>query len=274
MVSRWQMRVLQDTHELIALVLGSLSLVAALTLTFLRRDTPEVVAAFADRHLDAGGLLLTLHEKPDSRWQPLLEERLTQNPPPKVDLDRPTRRLLPAVLFFGLALLFPKQTPDWEATVQNVGRSTLDRLEQRLEQFEIAELLPEEEEASLRQAILDLRKKVKKGEFGATEWEAADGMNQRLNERLQRALGAAEAGLEAARRSDNSQDAAAALTPLADALTEMDRSGLLRALPRELQNSLLKQTLDAAKGQLDLPDLSPELVDALRKQMLQALEGS
>ena len=247
--------------------------VVTVVLTYRRRDSLQAVAAFADRHVHAGGLLLTLSEKPDQRWEPLLREKMTVSSPPRMDLDRPARRLVPAAAFWGLCLLLPSQETEWNNTIQEIGRNTVDRVEQRVDKFESAQLLPEEEMNSLRHTLESLRRAVGNREFGAAEWEAADGIQQRLTQQLEQTMSAAEASVDAARSKGNSGNAASQQSALTEALTQMDRNGLLNKLPKGMQSKALQEAALAIRDNLQLPEMTAEQLAALRRQMLQALEG-
>ncbi len=270
---RWVRPEWLEFNEKLALALALATGISTVILTLRARESTAIMAAFADRHADAGGLLLTLNDHPDPRWEPLLEERMTASPPPRMDLDRPARQLLPSLAFFGLCLLFPSQQSDWSTAVQDIGRHSLDRVESRINAFEAAQILDAEELSSFRKTLESLRKSVEKREFGGAEWEAADGISKRLTDKLDRTLGAAEAGLDAARALSQSTDTSVGQETLTEAIRQMDQNGLLRGLPEEVKGRLLQEAVSALRDNIDLPELTPERVAALRQQMLRALEG-
>jgi hypothetical protein len=182
--------------------------------------TERQAAVVLDRLTKAGGLLLTLRERPDPGWEPVLQARLREARPPPLKLRRPLLSGGAAFLLAGASLLLPQRrvptTPLQQAAVNTMA--ALQHGEQLLAQEQV---VPPELKAELER----LRQQAELSRFDAADWEAADTARDALEAAAQRQADALEkAAVEAAQWRDLLEKGAAA-----DALAR-EREALEQAL--------------------------------------------
>jgi hypothetical protein len=242
-------------------------------------------AAMLDQALGAGGLLMTLAECRDARW----EERLPQAEAawregiPRVRPSRFARFLVLPLMFAVGAGFIPLRKANTEPILRNtVGRKASRDLEEMLDQLEDVAVLEEKERKQLEEEISKLTEETKKNPLTHEKWEIVDSLRERMRVRLD------SAALEAAKARDAtgllSKDLAGDGPPLSDerkielekdvieTLRKMMKNGAFKGASQNLRDELQRLTKN---GQLKLPDDSAErqkLLDELKEHLDQEWE--
>ena len=252
----------------------------------LRKPTDRDVVALLDQRLGAGGLLMTLAERPDPRWR----ERLPSAERWAAALPRlrPVRFAkvvaVPALFAAGAGFIPPREEPP-PAPQVTAGTDAAKELAETFELLDQAAALDDDAKEDLKREIDQLTDEAQERPLTHERWETVDALRERLRSGLAAtdlpvskgrsaaaALAAASAGgepLSIERAEQLSED-------LAEALETLRKNGAFdrpAGLPSDLQQ-LLKSgdwrlPTDLAEGEKTLGELS-KLLDAERKRLTEA----
>lgn len=148
-----------------------------------RRET----IAMLDQRLVAGGLLMTLAERPDEEWSEHLPKirSLWANALPRLFPKRFTSYLALPILFAVASCFVPlreaKSTP---VTPQAVAQNATQQLEELKESLDQAEILQEEEKKELEEEVSKLQEETKETPLTHENWETVDALTERLQLRV------------------------------------------------------------------------------------------
>ena len=220
--------------------LAALAFLALAAAYWVVRTRPRLLtlsqaAVLADRGAQAGGLLLTRLEVPVGAWELALNERVRRVRPPAVALRRPLSHLALALAFTVLVLLLPLPAPA-SRHVNAAAATKLAQVESLAETLAREVPLGDDVRAELERLAAELSE----GNFGAADWEAADGVEAALQKQ------AAAVAAELAR-------AAEAARALEEGLAARQGAESLRAQEEELERALmaLGSGQQAGTGQQD-----------------------
>ncbi len=238
--------------------------------------------ALLDRSLGAGGLLMTLTEAPDEDWETHLPqvERRWRESLPRIRPKRFAGSLAMPVLFTIGACFVPLREISANPVVKNTaGQQATSELENMLEALEEAEVLDEQEEQTLRDAIEKLQEETEDAPLTHEKWETVDALEQRMRMQLEEAsVGIAQAAqaaaiLAKAGDGENSELSAERLAELEEDLVEtlrkMSENGSLSAGAGSLSKSDLQRLMKS--GQLRLPE-DPEEREKLLNELSDFLQ--
>jgi hypothetical protein len=247
--------------------------------------------ALLDQRLGAGGLLMTLLERPDPRWQ----QRL---PSPEVwsavlPRIRPKRFFkavaVPALFAIGAGFIPARDVPP-PAPQITAGSTAAQELAEAFELLEKADALDDGAKESLKQELDQLAAEAEEKPLTHEKWETVDALRERLQSGLDVAELTVSRGLNAAaslaagtadgevlslERTEQLSEA------LADALNALKKNGALNAtnsgalakLPPELRDLLksdqLKLPSDSAERTLALDQLQ-KLLQSEAKRLAEA----
>jgi len=219
------------------------------------RFTRAESVALLDDSLGTGGLLMTLTEVPDAEWEarlPQLEQQWKQSMP-RFRGSRFANYVLPP-LAFALAVCFvPLKQLDAARVVENTaGQQATAQLESLLEALEETDVLEEEEQQTLEEAIAKLQEETEDSPLTHEKWETVDALEQRMRLRLD------EAAVDAATASQ----AAAILAKAAAGEGESISADRLAELESDVLETLQKM---ARSGALDGAKLSPAMQEQLQR---------
>lgn len=242
-------------HVLWAAAGALVCLLAAWRLSLRGRFTQGESVALLDQSLGAGGLLMTLHEAPDSEWESRLPQldRLWQRSLPRL---RP-RRFITHVglpLLFAVAVCFVPQRSTSATPLQprTAGQQAAEQLAEMLTTLEEAEVLEEEQKEELRQEIEKLAEETKDSPLTHESWETVDALEQKMRMKLD----------EAAALTEKASGAAQLLAQLA----EGELSSLSAEQREQLEQQLL-ETLQKMQQTGSFNSASQSLRDQLQKLM-------
>lgn len=188
-------------HVLWSLLAAIPTALAASWVARRNRCTREESVAMLDKSLGAGGLLMTLSERPDPYWK----ERLPQwehEYREALPRYRPKRfagyLILP--LFFAVASCFvPLREASTAPVLKNtIARNATEELEELLTSLEETPVLEEEEQKQLEEEIERLAEESEKTPLTSEKWETVDALRERLQIRVQNTDTQLAKGLEAA----------------------------------------------------------------------------
>jgi len=198
---------------LTAVVVGLVCVVSTVTViqAWPRRISLREAAVVADRQAGSGGLLLTRLETPVGEWELGLNQQLKSLTMPKVRWRESGRWVLLAVLFAIAGFFVPKvQYP--AKTLNAAAASRVDQLADKVEALAKEELMPE----AIDNELARLQAELDRGAFDATDWEAADSLDQALNEKAASAAGDLSAAEQAAANLAKSLSQAQAIEKAAE----------------------------------------------------------
>ena len=258
---------------------GLLAAVAAGALTWgalqMRRRAPRpgACAAWLDRRLSLGGLLLTSAEIDASAWQPPLERALAgaADVLPALPVRRAAARAVPPLLFLAAVALLPgaeTAPPSGNPAIADalaVEQSRLDLLEER-------HALDPQAAQELQARLDELEQRLDRNE--PVSWSDVDALSARGDAALALSVDALRAALDAV--SDASAAGSDQLAGrLSDALQALRDAGLLGELPPELLAQLGAdgENGQAGDGTSGLPKLDPSALSKLDARSLEALAG-
>lgn len=222
------------------------------------RMTRVDLVAWLDRRLDAGGLLMTLSETPDSSWNERLPvaEAAWKRCLPQVRPRRFTRQLLVPVVFLVIACAMPWRTALPGTVLRDtVGQRETGELVRLLEELKEAGILEEEEQEQLDEAIEQLAADTRREPLTHEKWETVDTLRERMQMKLDSANLSVQKALESIK----------ALEEL-----EFDKSGApldekhAEQLRQDIEEALKKITQGKSPG--DLPESLKELARRLKRQ--------
>lgn len=147
--------------------------------------------ALLDRKLETGGLLMTLDELEDGRWNETLPqtEKLWRESLPRIRPVRfATSLVLPCVFVLGTCFV-PVREARTEPILHNtVGRDAAEELETMLESLDEQDVLEEQEEKQLREEIRKLAEESKDQPLTHEKWETVDALRERMKTRMDGSL--------------------------------------------------------------------------------------
>lgn len=148
-----------------------------------RRET----IAMLDKRLEAGGLLMTLSERPDSEWQAHLPQvqALWKNALPRL-FPRRFASYLALPLVFAVAACFvplreAKATP---VTPRAVAQNATQQLEELKDSLDEAQVLEEEEKKQFEEEVAKLQQETKETPLTHENWETVDALTEKLQLRV------------------------------------------------------------------------------------------
>ena len=152
-----------------------------------RQQSRRETIAMLDQKLAAGGLLMTLAERPDAEWSTHLPtiQNLWQNALPRLFPKRFTSYLAMPLLFAVAACFVPlreaKSTP---IVPQAVARNATEQLEELKESLDQAEILKEEEKKEFEEEVAKLQEETQDTPLTHENWETVDALTERLQLRV------------------------------------------------------------------------------------------
>lgn len=152
-----------------------------------RQQSRRETIAMLDQRLAAGGLLMTLAERPDEEWSTHLPtiHTLWQKALPRVFPKRFTSYLALPLLFAVAACFVPlreaKSTP---IVPQAVAKNATEQLEELKESLERAELLKDEEKKEFEEEVAKLQEETQDTPLTHENWETVDALTERLQLRV------------------------------------------------------------------------------------------
>ena len=205
-----------------------------------------------DAALNAGGLLMTLSELPNSDWQSRLPqlERQWRDALPRLRPRRFAGYLALPLLFAVGACFVPLRQANSQVVLNSTGQQAAKELEQLLEEVTEKKLLEKEEQKQLEKELQQLAEEAKTTPLTHEKWEAVDALRERLAFRV-----------ESATQQVAKAQALAERLALAEAGELPDISG------EELENlqQELAETLEKLEATEALSGLTPEELDALQR---------
>ena len=272
---------------------GALGIIPTLGVAYwrsLRRmPTDRETLAVLDSRLNAGGLLMTLAERPDAAWEERLPgpESLWASVLPRVRPVRFAKAVAVPALFAVGAGFIPARVPPPPAPKVTVGTDAAKKLAETFALLEEADALDEEKKEELRAELDKLAAESQEAPLTHEKWETVDALRERLTAGLDAtdmavsqgmaaagALAAAMAGgqpLSAERSAQLQADIEEALETLRKngALPKAGAagsSGLSSDLQRLMKNGQFGLPSDAAARKQALDDLQKYL-DAEAKKL-------
>lgn len=219
------------------------------------RFTRDESIAVLDQRLDAGGLLMTLSELPDSQWEAHLPqmEQLWRRRLPQLWPTRFVRQLFIPVLFIAVVVWIPPRQIVASTTRVDVGRQAAQQVEELLEEIREAELLRDEEREQISEAVQRLSEDTAKAPLTHEKWETIDALRNRMTARVN----------ESSAKLGQLKEAVGAM---ADALDGKSLTGMTaeqrEQAEKEFFETLRKLNKNGSNG---LPGASKELKDRLQR---------
>ncbi|MGC1276034.1 MAG: hypothetical protein WBC44_20205 [Planctomycetaceae bacterium] len=223
-----------------------------------RMPSDRELIAVLDRKLAAGGLLMTLSERPDSTWRhrlPAVEH--WKEALPRVRPVRFAKTVaVPALFVVGAGFVPPREAPA-PAPQVTAGTDAAKELSETFELLEQADSLDEHTEKTLKRELDQLTSETQDSPLTHEKWETVDALRERLR-----------AGLDATQLSVAQGRSAA--TALATALAEGQALSVERT---EQLSEDLREALETLRknGALDPKDGRP--VSALSSELQQLLKS-
>ncbi|MDB5336912.1 MAG: hypothetical protein JWN70_2531, partial [Planctomycetaceae bacterium] len=152
-----------------------------------RQQSRRETIAMLDQKLAAGGLLMTLAERPDEEWSTHLPtiQTLWQKALPRLFPKRFTSYLAMPLLFAVAACFVPlreaKSTPIVPLAVAKNATEQLEELKESLDQ---AEILKEEEKKEFEEEVAKLQEETQDTPLTHENWETVDALTERLQLRV------------------------------------------------------------------------------------------
>lgn len=238
--------------------------------------------ALLDQKLQAGGLLMSVHETADVRWTPKLPklERLWQNALPQFQPARFAKVLVLPVVFAAASCLVPLRSFDEPIAKGAVAQQAMQRLEELMQQLEEARVIQSDDDESeqLRAELEKLAQETKERPLTHEKWETVDALQEKMKAKLDRS----------ANETGHARDSLLSLTnalggafeklseeqlerlesDLAKAMEKLAQGGALTKLPEGLQGKLGEL---ARVGKFALPK-DPGERDALLAELREHLD--
>ena len=152
-----------------------------------RQQSRRETIAMLDNRLAAGGLLMTLAERPDEEWVTHLPtiQSLWKQALPRIFPKRFTSYLAMPLLFAVAACFVPlreaKSTP---IAPQAVAKNATEQLEQLKESLDEAQILKEEEKKEFEEEVAKLQEETQDTPLTHENWETVDALTERLQLRV------------------------------------------------------------------------------------------
>ena len=152
-----------------------------------RQQSRRETIAMLDRKLQAGGLLMTLAERPDVEWTEHLPQiqSLWQNALPRLFPKRFAANLALPLVFAVAACFVPLREARSTPTVPlAVAQQATQQLEELKESLDKADILREEEKQQLEDEVAKLQQETKDTPLTHENWETVDALTERLQLRV------------------------------------------------------------------------------------------
>lgn len=152
-----------------------------------RQQSRRETIAMLDRKLQAGGLLMTLAERPDAEWTEHLPQlqSLWQNALPRLVPKRFAASLALPLLFAVATCFVPLREARSTPTVPlAVAQQATQQLEELKESLDKADILREEEKKQLEDEVAKLQQETKDTPLSHENWETVDALTERLQLRV------------------------------------------------------------------------------------------
>lgn len=255
-----------------------------------RMPSDRETIALLDKRLDAGGLLMTLSERPDAAWRQRLPA--TERWSAALPRVRPVRFAkavaVPALFAAGAGYVPAREEPP-PAPQVTAGTDAAKELSETFELLDRADALDDSTKQTLKQELDRLAEEAEDKPLTHEKWETIDALRERLRTGLDAtdlavshgrsaaaALGSVTAGgepLSAERTEQLNDDLAAAIETLRkngafDSATQA-AAGLSPDLQRLLKSGDFRLPADAAERTEALEQLA-QLLDSEQKRLAEA----
>lgn len=161
-----------------------------------RRET----LAMLDQRLNAGGLLMTLDERPDQEWSEQLPQlqSLWRNAIPRVAPKRFASYIATPLLFSVAACFVPlREVQATQVAPQAVAQSATQQLDELKESLAKEELLEEEEQKQIEDAVEKLQNESSQTPLTHENWETVDALREKMQLRVDEATARTSKSMEA-----------------------------------------------------------------------------
>ena len=236
--------------------------------------------AILDQRLKVGGLLMTLAELPDERWQEHLPqfESIWKNSLPQLWPIRFIRQvILPAAFFVGTFLIPVREIQATEDALPNTaGREATAQLQEFLETLDDSAVLDQGEQQQLKDEIEKLVKETENSPLTHEKWETVDALRDRMRMRVDTTaatVGKASDALDQlakALKAEGSEVLPESIERLekdiADGLKKLAKAGAFKKLSPELREQLERLMKD---DKFEIPE--GLLDDALMQELQEFL---
>ena len=152
-----------------------------------RQQSRRETIAMLDQRLAAGGLLMTLAERPDEEWTNHLPklQAMWRNALPRVFPKRFASYLTMPLLFAVAACFVPlREARSTPIVPQAVAQNATQQLEELKESLDKAEILQEEEKKQFEEEVAKLQQETQDTPLTHENWETVDALTERLQLRV------------------------------------------------------------------------------------------
>lgn len=223
----------------------------------------QLTIAMLDQQLDAGGLLMTLAEHPDAKWneQLIQFDGLWSKALPRFQPRRFVSFLTVPVLFLIGSCFVPlREAMSTPITPQAVASEATARLEQLKESLDQAQVLQEEEKQQIQNEIDKIQKEAQDTPLTHENWETLDALQERMQLRVN----------EAAAKSRKALNAIDRLAGLKDGTIKPINDQEKQQLEEDVEAAIEELMKKAKDGEKKLPTgkkgaVSPELQKKLEQ---------
>jgi len=173
-----------------------------------RQQTQRETVAMLDKALAAGGLLMTLHERPDRDWSEELPklERLWQRAIPAWYPRRFASHVSLPILFAIAVCFVPlREAQSTPITGKDVAQTTTQQLDEIKQALAEQELLDEEEEKELTEEVAKLTEETQGTPLTHENWETVDALREKMLQKIAQADSQASKELSAVQQLAESQ---------------------------------------------------------------------
>ncbi len=260
--------------------------VAIITFFLSRRHafTRDQSVAILDKRIGAGGLLMTIMESPDDRWESQLPDAdsIWKQAIPGLRPFRTAKHLAIPILFLLITCFIPPRTiQSLMVAPSSVSTNQVSQLTEMLNELDENEVLNDEEQDELEKEIQKLAKETKFAPLTHENWETVDALKNKMELKIrnrENELNKAASAAAALRRSlENAANAPAKekqqLEDLLEKLAGAAGAGNNQnQLDQFGQNSLDGLSKFMQNGNFQLPENSDELRKALA-ELEEFIEG-
>lgn len=212
-----------------------------------RQQSERETVAMLDKALSAGGLLMTLSERPQDDWSqelPQLERLWRRALPvfyPKRFLSHVTLPILFVVATCFIPLREARSTP---LVSQDVAQQTTKQLEELQAALKEEQLLSEEEEKQLQEEIAKLTEESKGTPLSHEDWETVDALREKIEQKIE------QAAAQANKEQSAVKQLAEALGEQGDAgLTQQEQAALEEQAEEAIENMIKKAEKEDQQAQ-------------------------
>ncbi len=152
-----------------------------------RQQSRRETIAMLDQRLAAGGLLMTLAERPDEEWTSHLPklQAMWRNALPRVFPKRFASYLTMPLLFAVAACFVPlREARSTPIVPQAVAQNATQQLEELKESLDKAEILQDEEKKQFEEEVAKLQQETQDTPLTHENWETVDALTERLQLRV------------------------------------------------------------------------------------------